>query len=199
MAVKDVIIAIDKIGFTDVILPFILVFTVVFGVLQRSKVLGVTAAGKPKTNLNAMVAFVMGFFVLVLVRTLHAITWFTRYIAVLLVAFVFLGILFALLGVRDQYKNPLIALALLLLSFVFLQSLVWADILAPETFRTLSLLIIAIAAFALILWFVLRRPKTQRAVTTEAHGKEKPKNKQKADVRETEIPVSELGPEEMQV
>jgi len=61
------------IGIFDVVLPFILVFTVVFAILEKTKVFGterwVTSAGEqvgtamPKKNLNAMVAFVMGFLV----------------------------------------------------------------------------------------------------------------------------------------
>lgn len=49
-------------GIFDVVLPFLLVFTVVFGVLEKTKVFGVED-GKTRKNLNAMVAFVIGFFV----------------------------------------------------------------------------------------------------------------------------------------
>ncbi len=53
-------------GFFDVILPFLLVFTIVFAILEKTKIFGTEEIdGKPyaKKNLNAMVAFVMGFFV----------------------------------------------------------------------------------------------------------------------------------------
>ncbi|MEA3379233.1 MAG: hypothetical protein U9Q69_06410 [Nanoarchaeota archaeon] len=53
-------------GFFDVILPFLLVFTVIFGILEKTKIFGVeTIDGKefPKKNLNSMVAFVIAFFV----------------------------------------------------------------------------------------------------------------------------------------
>ena len=51
-------------GLFDIILPFLLVFTLVFALLEKSKVLGVEGDGKtPKKNLNAMVAFVVGFLV----------------------------------------------------------------------------------------------------------------------------------------
>jgi hypothetical protein len=42
-------------GLFDVLLPFLLVFTVVFAVLQKTKVLG-----ENKANLDSMVAFVIG-------------------------------------------------------------------------------------------------------------------------------------------
>lgn len=54
-------------GFFDVILPFLLVFTVVFGILEKTKIFGTEKIGDkdyPKKNINAMVAFVIAFFVL---------------------------------------------------------------------------------------------------------------------------------------
>ena len=48
-------------GFFDVILPFLLVFTIVFGVLEKTAIFG-KENGKPKKNINSMVAFVIAFF-----------------------------------------------------------------------------------------------------------------------------------------
>ena len=48
-------------GFFDVILPFLLVFTVVFGLLEKTKIFG-TEDKKPKKNIDSMVAFAVGLF-----------------------------------------------------------------------------------------------------------------------------------------
>ena len=56
----------DKIGIYDVVLPFLLTFTIVFAILEKTKVLGTDSIeGKSysKKNLNAIVAFVSAFFV----------------------------------------------------------------------------------------------------------------------------------------
>jgi len=52
----------QEIGVMDVILPFILVFTIVFAILQKTKILGHddSAEKRPKKNYNAVVALVMG-------------------------------------------------------------------------------------------------------------------------------------------
>ena len=53
-------------GIFDVILPFLLVFAVVFGILEKTKILGEEKIGKetyPRKNLNAIVAFVMAMLV----------------------------------------------------------------------------------------------------------------------------------------
>jgi hypothetical protein len=53
-------------GIYDVVLPFLLVFTIVFAIMEKTKVLGVekTAQGEfTRKNLNAMTAFVVAFLV----------------------------------------------------------------------------------------------------------------------------------------
>jgi len=55
----------EKIGIYDVVLPFLLTFTIIFAILEKTKVLGTFGKEKDsKKNLNAMVAFVMGFLVI---------------------------------------------------------------------------------------------------------------------------------------
>ena len=54
-------------GIFDVVLPFLLVFTIVFAVLEKTRILGLekTAEGReiPNKNINSMVAFVVAFMV----------------------------------------------------------------------------------------------------------------------------------------
>ena len=54
------ILSLQYLGISDVILPFILIFTLVFAVLQKTKILGTEMDDKtPKKNFNAVVSFVM--------------------------------------------------------------------------------------------------------------------------------------------
>ncbi|MBN2142403.1 hypothetical protein JW711_03665 [Candidatus Woesearchaeota archaeon] len=53
-------------GIYDVVLPFLLVFTIVFAILEKTKAFGLEKIGDreyTRKNLNAMVAFVAAFFV----------------------------------------------------------------------------------------------------------------------------------------
>ena len=67
----------DRIGIYDVILPFLLVFTAVFAILEKTKILGMEKVdGKETTrkNQNSMIAFVVAFLVVAsseLVRTIN--------------------------------------------------------------------------------------------------------------------------------
>ena len=67
----------DRLGIYDVILPFLLVFTAVFAILEKTKILGLEEIdGKKYTrkNQNSMLAFVISFLVVAsteLVRTIN--------------------------------------------------------------------------------------------------------------------------------
>lgn len=61
----------QNMGIYDILLPFLLIFTLVFAVLEKTKILGVKLnkngdeSKSPKTNLNTMVALVMGLAVVI--------------------------------------------------------------------------------------------------------------------------------------
>ena len=91
----------DKIGVYDVILPFLLVFTIVFAILEKTKVLGLDKIdGKEltKKNLNSMVAFVIAFLVIAstkLVSTINTVMANVVLLLILAVCFLMLvGVFF---------------------------------------------------------------------------------------------------------
>lgn len=68
------IIFLQEFGFFDVVLPFLLVFTIVFAILEKTKIFGTEGDDKkPKKNLNSMVAFVISFFVIATKQIVTAI------------------------------------------------------------------------------------------------------------------------------
>jgi hypothetical protein len=86
----------DTIGLYDVVLPFILVFTIVFAILEKTKVLGMEKIGEKeytRKNLNAMVAFVVAFLVIASSQLVEIITTVSSQIVILLL----LSVLFLLL------------------------------------------------------------------------------------------------------
>ncbi len=93
----------DTIGLYDVVLPFILVFTIVFAILEKTKVLGMEKVGDheyTRKNLNAMVAFVISFLVVASSQLVEIITTVSAQIVILLL----LSVLFLLL-VGSFYKE----------------------------------------------------------------------------------------------
>ena len=82
----------DKIGIYDVILPFLLVFTIVFAILEKTRVLGTEEVdGKKiaKKNLDSMVAFVIAFLVVASSKLVETITEVSSNVVVLLLLSIF--------------------------------------------------------------------------------------------------------------
>ena len=64
-------------GLFDVILPFLLVFAVVFGILEKTKILGTEKVGEheySRKNLNAIVSFVLGLLVVAATKIVGVIS-----------------------------------------------------------------------------------------------------------------------------
>src|SRR3989338_9223861 len=92
-ALVDIVQFFNRLGVYDVILPFLLVFTLVFAILEKTKVLGTEESGGTKKNLNAMIAFVLGFFVIASSRIVEIIFAVSSRVVVLLL----LSVLFLML------------------------------------------------------------------------------------------------------
>ena len=82
----------NKLGVYDVILPFLLVFTIIFAILEKTKIFGLEN-GLTKKNINAMVAFVIGFLVIASTRLVAVINEVMANVVLLVI----LGVSFLLL------------------------------------------------------------------------------------------------------
>jgi hypothetical protein len=86
---REALIFLNELGLYDVVLPFLLVFTVVFAILEKTKVLGKgeDADGNPSTkkNLNAMFAFVSAFLVIASTKLVGVINEAVANIVLLLI------------------------------------------------------------------------------------------------------------------
>jgi len=91
------------VGLYDVVLPFLLVFTIIFAILEKTKIFGVEEIeGRKftKKNLNAMMAFVVAFFVVASSKLVQIITDVSANTVILLMLSVFF-----LLLVGSFYKE----------------------------------------------------------------------------------------------
>ena len=131
---REIIDFFANIGVFDVVLPFLLVFTIVFALLEKTKVFGVEKIeGKEytKKNLNSAAAFVIAFLVVASSELVEVITKVSSQFVVLL----FLVVLFLLLvgsffqekpeGVflEGGWKTAFMAIVFVGLVFIFLDAL----------------------------------------------------------------------------
>ncbi|MBW2995757.1 hypothetical protein KY332_00490 [Candidatus Woesearchaeota archaeon] len=160
----------ESMGLVDVLLPFLLIFTIVFAVLQKSKILG-----EDKKNFNVIVALVIGLSVVIP----HALgTYPAGYdvvdimnsvlpqISLIAVAFVMLMILAGIVGVNiagKSFAGLFVLISLIAVVAIFGASLGWWDsawfynIFGEETVA----IVIMILVFGLIIWFITSGDKSR--------------------------------------
>jgi len=98
----------DRLGVYEVLLPFLLIFTLVFAILEKTRIFGVEevegVGEMPKKNLNSMFAFVTAFLVVASSRLVAAVNEAVANMTILLL----LGFAFLLLvGVFHTGKEEM--------------------------------------------------------------------------------------------
>ncbi len=91
---RAVIDSLVDIGFYSVFLPFILVYAIIFAILEKSKIF-TTGDDKQSKNVNAVVAFVFGLFV---VASLQAVKYIESLIVNVVVFVIFILCILIVLG-----------------------------------------------------------------------------------------------------
>ncbi|MDD9953751.1 MAG: hypothetical protein OXR66_05435 [Candidatus Woesearchaeota archaeon] len=166
---REALVFFDQIGLYDVVLPFLLVFTLVFGVLEKSKIFGTEKSAddktRPRKNLNAMVAFITGFFVVASAQLVELINVLVARVALILVILICLMMLLASFhkqqddhGFEIKGKAWLSAVVVIAVILIFLDGVGWlgfawnyAISYWDSTFMGILLLLIIIIAFIMFI------------------------------------------------
>jgi hypothetical protein len=169
---RDSLVFFDQMGLYDVVLPFLLIFTITFGVLEKSKIFGtVPFDGKqiPRKNLNAMVAFCTGFFVVASAQLVALINGFVAQVALILVILIMFMILvasmhkeqkdgFSLFDLHKNWAKFFVFIVFIAIVLIFLANVGWLGPLwAYVTVNWNQELVGTIALFALVagfIWFI---------------------------------------------
>lgn len=178
------ILFLQEFGFFSVVLPFLLVFTLIFAILEKTKILGTEEIeGKPipKRNLNAMFAFVVALFVVATPTIVKAIEVSLPQVSLfLLVIICFMLLAGSFMGSKEFtfeqnkfWKIFLTAVAFFGVILIFLSAIklpggeswlswMWGWVLLEwggTVFASITLLIIVIGA---ILFIVTGGPKKEK-------------------------------------
>lgn len=128
-------------GFFDVVLPFLLVFTLVFGILEKTKIFGTEKVGDkeyPKKNINAMIAFVVAFFVITAKEIVASIRNALPMVSLILLAIIcFLMLVGSFVATKEEFnfltlfgegwKLPITIVFILAIVGIFFQSFGWLN------------------------------------------------------------------------
>ena len=126
----------SQLGIYDVILPFLLVFTIVFAILEKTKIFGVEEVDGQKItrkNMNAMTAFVMGFFVVASAKLVALINQIASQAFLLLLLIVLFMMLVGVMSkegefeISGRWRTGVMVVAGLALVFIFLNAVGWLD------------------------------------------------------------------------
>lgn len=123
----------EQLGVFDVLLPFLLTFSVMFALLERTKVFG-TEGNHSRKNLNAMVSFVVSFLVVASSKLVEIVTKVSSEIVVLLLIIVFFLMLVGSFFSADEtakgvflkeggWRTGFMAFVAISLLFIFLDAL----------------------------------------------------------------------------
>ncbi|HIH31931.1 TPA: hypothetical protein HA235_04440 [Candidatus Woesearchaeota archaeon] len=175
-----------KLGIYDVVLPFLLVFTIVFSLMEKTKVLG-TEKGKDdkeytRKNMNAMVAFVTAFLVVASAQLVAVINKTLSQIFILLLLIVCFLMLagsfhqqtkegFFLTG---TYKNIFMVIVFVSIIAIFLNALGWLDVIynyLKDNWNTsyVAAVILMIAIIGFMAW-IMHDPSDSKDAKKEGTG-----------------------------
>jgi hypothetical protein len=164
--------SLEDIGLTDVLLPFLLIFTIIFAILQKTNILG-----KEKKNWNIIIALVIALSVVIPHVTnsypadgdvVDIINKSLPNVSLVIVAIVMFLILIGLLGGEAKWLGGSISgwiaiLSAVLVFFIFGRAAGWFETL-PDWLRWLDdsetqALVIVILIFGIIIWFITKEEK----------------------------------------
>ncbi|MFH1174065.1 MAG: hypothetical protein V1725_02975 [archaeon] len=175
----DALYTIGNLGVMDVLVPFVLIFTIVFAVLQKTKILGVDKDKAPKKNFNVIIALIMGLAVVVPhvmgyyapeQDVVNIINQALPNISIVVVAIVMLLLVIGVFGGEIKFAGTglagwavLFAIITVLVTFGgaagwFGRMPDWLYFLEdPDT----QALVVVILVFAIVIWFVTKEPKKE--------------------------------------
>jgi len=115
MALQDSLRWLANFGLLDVILPFVLVFTIMFATLERIKLF--TEKGEPKRNINSMLAFCIAFLA---VAIANVIPWINALVTAFAITAVFMLLILLVAGIAGAELGKKNTLVTGLTLFVFI-------------------------------------------------------------------------------
>ncbi len=169
----DAIKLLVDLGLLDVVLPFILVFTIVYGFLQKSKVLG-TDNGVPKTKLNTTVALVFGLFTVAFANYVRVIHEIVLYSVIAIFGVIFSLIVSRVFGMKklwEQKWSPIIAFVIV--GLIGLLALLKENPFAIDWINSIMPPLIALLLFIFVIWYVLHDRKEKGEVKKPAKEEKK--------------------------
>ncbi|MEK6967153.1 MAG: hypothetical protein AABX51_00825 [Nanoarchaeota archaeon] len=159
----DLFLQLQNLGILDSLIPFILIFTIVFASLDKAQILGVG-----KRNMNAIVALCIGLLVVIPhiigayppnkdpITIMNTAIPNLAVVAIAIVMALVLAGVFGFQFIGGQMTGAVLIFSVAIVVFYFGQAMNWWNILIPALPPETKAMIIALLIFGLIIWFITR-------------------------------------------
>ena len=166
MAVQDILYQLQSSGLYEIALPFLLIFVIVFAILEKTKLFG-----NDKSNINAIIAVILGLLIVNQFEIVDRLNLFLPKVSLFIVVAVMFLILLGVFGanVSTGFSGILLGLAAIVSLLVIYWGLTptlgldtfgpyWLESWIYDNSSTLIFLVI----LGIIIWAVIKKPSTGR-------------------------------------
>lgn len=143
---SQVIIDVNKTGFFDYMLPFMIIFAVIYGILEKTRLFG-KKAGK----INSMLAVIFALIVLPFVSNVNYTNFLSKFVIVIFI-FIFLAVIMSFLGFKSNYSKYAAIFALVVLAIITLPEFV--DISLSDIPSEVLYIVLIAVVFGIVVWMV---------------------------------------------
>lgn len=149
----------DSIGGFDIILPFLLIFTVCFAILQKIKLFGEPDKSKP---FNLVISLVIAFFLVIQEGLVAIIHGFLPRVAMLILVMLMILLITGIFAGGAEWSGSLLGIAAIISIIAVLWAIAasagWSvPLLDWFTEQDVAVLIV-IGVFVLVIWLIVKEP-----------------------------------------
>ncbi len=121
--IQNVFYQLQGFGFYEFVLPFLLVFTIVFAILEKIRIFGTMpgTTDKPRTNINAVVALIIGLFFVNNFIIVGRLNYFLPKIGLFIIIMIMTLVLFGIFGANvEKGLGPIMVFVGAAVSIIFI-------------------------------------------------------------------------------
>lgn len=145
-------------GFYEYLLPFILVFAILFAILEKTKLMGVDTENNPKTNINVVLSFVISLIVIIQTEIVNVINIYLSKMALVIIVILIFMLVLGMLGGDFSTARGVPIFGVIIAVIAVLWSLTPNMGLGMPAWLNLSdtaiAWLIVLGVFIVIIWFV---------------------------------------------
>jgi hypothetical protein len=167
MAVQDILYQLQNSGLYEIALPFLLIFTIVFAILEKTKIFGTTKDGESKSNINVVVAIILGLLIVNQFEIVDRLNLFLPKVSLFIVVAIMFLILLGVFGAKidNGFGGLLLGVAAVVSLIIIYWALTpytgldfygpsWLEYWVYDNSGTLIFLVI----LGIIIWAVVKKP-----------------------------------------